>query len=158
MIAWPQYAKIILIACMIIGMAAGSTSGAVKLIRIVTIVKGLYWELLRIVAPAGSVIPRKISNKPVTDVEIREAGSYVSIYLIFIFITWIVFVQYGYDALNSLYEICSAQGNVGLSMGIVTPTMPQIPQAFLIFNMWIGRIEIIPVLVLLRASFSLLKR
>ena len=158
MIAWPQYAKLILIACMIIGMAAGSTSGALKLIRIVTIVKGLYWELLRIVAPAGSVIPRKISNKPVTDVEIREAGSYVSIYLIFIFITWIVFVQYGYDALNSLYEICSAQGNVGLSMGIVTPTMPQIPQAFLIFNMWIGRIEIIPVLVLLRASFSLLKR
>lgn len=158
MIAWPQYAKIILIACMVIGMAAGSTTGAIKLIRIITVIKGLYWELLRIVGPAGSVIPRKISNKPVTDVEIREASSYVFIYLTFIFISWLVFVQYGYDALNSLYEICSAQGNVGLSMGITSPSMPQIPQAFLIFNMWIGRIEIIPVLVLLRASFSLVKR
>lgn len=158
MIAWPQYAKIILIACMVIGMAAGSTTGAIKLIRIITIIKGLYWELLRIVGPAGSVIPRKISNKPVTDVEIREASSYVFIYLTFIFISWLVFVQYGYDALNSLYEICSAQGNVGLSMGITSPSMPQIPQAFLIFNMWIGRIEIIPILVLLRASFSLVKR
>jgi len=157
-VAWPQYVKIILIAAMIIGGSAGSTSGAVKLIRIVTILKGYYWELLRIIAPAGSVIPKKISGKPVTDVEVREASSYVFIYLLFIFISWLVFVQYGYDALNSLYEIVSAQGNVGLSMGITSPTMPQIPQIFLIFNMWIGRIEIIPVLVLVRASLGALKR
>lgn len=158
MIGWPQYAKIILAVSMVIGMAAGSTTGAIKLIRVITIFKGLYWELLRIVAPEGSVIPRKISNKPVSDIEIREASSYVFIYLFFILISWLVFVQYGYDALNSLYEICSAQGNVGLSMGITSPSMPQIPQAFLIFNMWIGRIEIIPVLVLLRASFSIIRR
>jgi trk system potassium uptake protein TrkH len=143
---------------MIIGGAAGSTAGALKIIRIVTVLKGIYWEILRIVAPAGSVIPRKISGKQVSDVEIREAGSYTFIYLFFIFITWLIFVQYGYDALNSLYEICSAQGNVGLSMGITSPTMPQIPQIFLIFNMWIGRIEIIPVLVLLRASLVAFKR
>ncbi|MBI5679763.1 MAG: TrkH family potassium uptake protein [Methanobacterium sp.] len=158
MIAWPDYAKIILAACMVIGMAAGSTSGALKLIRIVTLVKGVYWEILRIIAPAGSVIPKKISGKPVSDVEIREAGSYVFIYFVFIFISWLVFVQYGYDALNSLYEICSAQGNVGLTMGITSSTMPQIPQAFLIFNMWIGRLEIIPILVLLRASIGVFKR
>jgi len=158
MTAWPQYAKISIIALMITGAAAGSTTGAVKLIRIVTVLKGIYWELVKIVAPAGSVIPRKISNKLVSDVEIREASSYVFIYLLFILISWLVFVQYGYDALNSLYEICSAQGNVGLSMGITAPTMPQIPQAFMIFNMWIGRLEIIPVLVLLRASLSIFKR
>ena len=157
-VAWPQYMKIILIAAMIIGGSAGSTSGAVKLIRIVTVLKGYYWELLRIIAPAGSVIPKKISGKPVTDVEVREAGSYVFIYLLFIFISWLIFVSYGYDALNSLYEIISAQGNVGLSMGITSPTMPQIPQIFLIFNMWIGRIEIIPVLVLVRATLGALKR
>ncbi len=29
----------------------------------------------------------------------------------------------GYDGLNSLFEVASAQGNVGLSMGIVSPTM-----------------------------------
>ncbi len=158
MIAWPDYAKIILMACMIIGGAAGSTAGALKIIRIVTALKGVYWEILRVVAPAGSVIPRKIANKVVSDVELKEAGSYVFIYFLFMFVSWLVFVQYGYDALNSLYEIASAQGNVGLSMGITSPTMPQIPQAFLIFNMWIGRIEIIPVLVLIRASLGVFKR
>ena len=112
----------------------------------------------RVIAPEGSVIPRKISNKLVSDVEVKEATSYTFIYFLFIFISWLVFVAYGYDALNSLYEIVSAQGNVGLSMGITSPTMPQIPQAFLIFNMWIGRIEIIPVLVLIRASIGVFKR
>lgn len=158
MIAWPEYAKIVLAACMIIGGAAGSTAGALKILRVVTALKGIYWELVRLVAPEGSVLPRKISGKMVSDVEIKEAGSYTFIYFLFIFISWLVFVQYGYDALNSLYEICSAQGNVGLSMGITSPTMPQIPQVFLIFNMWIGRLEIIPVLVLLRASIGAFNR
>ena len=158
MIAWPDYAKLILIVCMVIGMAAGSTTGALKLIRIITILKGIYWDIVKVLAPEGSVLPKRIAGKQVTDVEIKEAGSYTFIYLLFIFISWLVFVQYDYDALNSLYEICSAQGNVGLSMGITSSTMPQIPQIFLIFNMWIGRLEIIPVLVLLRASIGAFKR
>ena len=67
-------------------------------------------------------------------------------------------MQCGYGGINSLFEVASAQGNVGLSTGITSPTMPSIAEAFLIFNMWIGRIEIIPVLVLLRASLGIFKR
>jgi trk system potassium uptake protein TrkH len=143
---------------MLIGGAAGSTVGAIKLIRVITVLKGAYWEIVKIVAPAGSVIPRKISGKPVTDAEIKEAGTFIILYFIFLFITWAVLVQYGYDALNSLFEISSIQGCVGLSMGITSATMPQIPQAFMIFNMWIGRLEIIPVLVLIRATIGAFKR
>jgi len=158
MVMWPQYVKIMLICLMLIGGSAGSTVGAIKLIRIITILKGVYWEIVKIVAPAGSVIPRKISGKPLADAEIKESGYFIILYLIFIFITWTVLVQYGYDALNSLFEVSSIQGCVGLSMGIVSATMPQIPQAFMIFNMWIGRLEIIPVLVLLRAVLATVKR
>jgi trk system potassium uptake protein TrkH len=158
MVMWPQYVKIMLICLMLIGGSAGSTVGAIKLIRIITILKGVYWEIVKIVAPAGSVIPRKISGKPLADAEIKESGYFIIIYLIFIFITWTVLVQYGYDALNSLFEVSSIQGCVGLSMGIVSATMPQIPQAFMIFDMWIGRLEIIPVLVLLRAVIATVKK
>ena len=157
MIEWPQYAKIMIIGLMLLGGAAGSTVGAIKLIRVVTILKGIYWEIMKILSPEGSVIPKKISGKPVKEAEIREAGSFTSIYFIFIFITWVVLVQYGYDALNALFEICSIQGCVGLSMGITSPTMPQIPQILMIFNMWIGRLEIIPVLVLIRAAINVFK-
>ena len=156
--AWGDYAKVILTVLMVIGAAAGSTSGALKLIRIVTLFKGIYWEMLRVIAPEGSVIPKRISGKLVSDVEIKEAGSYTFIYLFFIFVSWLVFMQYGYGGIDSLFEVASAQGNVGLSTGITSPTMPQVPQIFMIFNMWIGRIEIIPVLVLLRTSLDIFKR
>ncbi|MDI9623440.1 MAG: TrkH family potassium uptake protein [Methanothermobacter sp.] len=158
MIVWPPYVKVILIACMIMGMAAGSTTGAIKLIRVITIIKGIYWEIIKILAPEGSVIPREISGKSIGDVEIKEAGSYLNLYLGFMFISWSILVLYGYEPLNSLFEVASAQGNVGLSMGITSATLPTIPKVALIFNMWIGRLEIIPILVLIRSIIEAFKR
>ncbi|MBC7100590.1 MAG: TrkH family potassium uptake protein [Methanobacteriales archaeon] len=158
MIAWPAYVKIILIACMMIGMATGSTGGGIKLLRIITIIKGIYWEIIRILAPEGSVIPREISGKSIGDVEIKEAGSYLNLYLVFMFISWSILLLYGYEPLNSLFEVASAQGNVGLSMGITSATLPTIPKIALIFNMWIGRLEIIPILVLIRGIIEAFKR
>jgi trk system potassium uptake protein TrkH len=157
MIQWSDYAKVVILGAMIIGMSAGSTTGAIKLIRVVTLIKGLYWEIKRILSPQGSIIPRKISGKPVEDVEIREAGSYTFIYLFFIFISWLVLASYGFGGIDSLFEVASAQGNVGLSMGIVSGTMPKVPEIFLIFNMWIGRIEIIPAMVLLKGLWDVFK-
>jgi trk system potassium uptake protein TrkH len=158
MTGWTDFSKILLAVTMIIGMAAGSTSGALKLIRIVTLVKGIYWEILKILSPEGSVIPRKIAGKTVQDAEIKEAGSYTFLYLFIIFITWLVFMAYGYGGVDSLFEITSAQGNVGLSVGITSPIMPSIPEILLIIGMWLGRIEIIPALVLFKAGFDLIRR
>jgi len=59
MAAWGDYSKVITTVLMIIGCAAGSTAGALKLIRVVTLFKGIYWEILKIVAPEGSVMPKK---------------------------------------------------------------------------------------------------
>jgi trk system potassium uptake protein TrkH len=67
-------------------------------------------------------------------------------------------MYYGYDGINSLFEVASAQGNVGLSMGIVSPNMPEIAEILLIFNMWIGRLEIIPALVLFKGLMDIFRR
>jgi len=75
---------------------------------------------------------------------------YAFIYLFFILVSSLVLMQYGYGGVDSFFEVVSAQGNVGLSVGITSPTMPDVTEIFLIFNMWIGRIEIIPALVLLK--------
>ena len=47
MTGWTDFSKVLLAVAMIIGMAAGSTTGALKLIRIVTLVKGIYWESIK---------------------------------------------------------------------------------------------------------------
>jgi trk system potassium uptake protein TrkH len=55
---------------------------------------------------------------------------------------------------NAIFEVASAQGNVGLDSGITGPGMPWPAKVVFLFNMWIGRLEIIPVLVLLRGLFK----
>ncbi len=154
---WPDTMKIIITALMIIGGAAGSTVGAVKIIRIVTILKGIYSNIVNIISPEGRVVTMKISNREMKESEIREASSYLSLYLIFILIGWLVLVLYGYDGLNSLFEITSAQGNVGITTGITSSIMPLGAKIVMIFNMWIGRLEIIPVLVIIRSIFEVFK-
>lgn len=51
----------------------------------------------------------------------------------------------------------SMQGNVGLEIGQMSQTMEWPLKIAGIFNMWIGRLEIYPVLITLRAFFEVFK-
>jgi trk system potassium uptake protein TrkH len=54
-----------------------------------------------------------------------------------------------------IFEVCSAQGNVGLTAGITAIAMDPISKLMLIINMWVGRLEIIPIIVLFRSFFGI---
>jgi len=155
---WTSFMKIIIIILMFIGGGAGSTVGAVKIIRVIAVLKGVYKNIINIISPEGRVVPMKIFDKELKEEQVKEASTYISIYLLFIVIGWLVLVFYGYDGINSLFEITSAQGNVGLYTGIVSNTMPDGVKLIMIFNMWIGRLEIIPVLVILRSLIEVFKK
>jgi trk system potassium uptake protein TrkH len=79
-----------------------------------------------------------------------------------VFILWLAFLCLGVAvflyALPSAYpleyivfDVMSAQSNVGLDAGITGPEMPTITKGMLILNMWVGRLEIIPIAVVLGA-------
>ncbi len=59
-------------------------------------------------------------------------------------------VPAGFNLDDVILEVASAQSNVGLSTGITTASLPAAGKIMLIFNMWIGRLEIIPAVFLLR--------
>ena len=63
---------------------------------------------------------------------------------------------YGYDPFTALFDVISIQSNNGLSTGIVFGGLPMPVKLTLIFLMWIGRLEIIPVLVVLRTIGGLI--
>jgi trk system potassium uptake protein TrkH len=63
---------------------------------------------------------------------------------------------YGYDPFTALFDVISLQSNNGLSTGIVFGGLPIPLKLTLIFLMWIGRLEIIPVLVVFRTIGGLL--
>jgi trk system potassium uptake protein TrkH len=54
-----------------------------------------------------------------------------------------------YSLSDVLFEAASALGSVGLSVGITTPELPWLGKLVLIIFMWMGRLEIIPVLILI---------
>jgi trk system potassium uptake protein TrkH len=85
---------------------------------------------------------------------------WVGIYLLGVFALLVVLpIGQGPEAIavgNVLFTVASAQGNVGLTSGIVTPSSPALPgtaKLALTANMWIGRLEVVPVLVFLRGLF-----
>jgi trk system potassium uptake protein TrkH len=155
---WPSFILIITIILMLIGGSSGSTVGAIKLNRVIIFLKGIISNIKSIISPEGRVIIMKISGQSISDKAIQESTGYICLYISFIFISWIVFTGYGFDSFNSLFEIVSAQGNVGLSTGIVDESLDPLLKILLIFNMWIGRLEIIPVIVTVRSMFEIFKK
>ena len=66
-----------------------------------------------------------------------------------VLLSWAAFVAHGYDALDSLLEVVSATGTVGLSTGLSGPGLEPLLKLVLCADMWMGRLEILAVLVLL---------
>jgi trk system potassium uptake protein TrkH len=156
--SWPSFVIIVLMTLMTIGGSSGSTVGALKLMRVITFFKGTYKHLREILSPEGRVVPLQISGQKITEKAVAQSGNYITLYVICILITWSLLCLYGYEPFSSLFYTMSIQGNVGLEISPMTPTLELPLKAISIFNMWTGRLEIYPVLITLRAFFEFLKR
>ena len=154
---WPDIFLVILMIVMIIGGSSGSTTGGVKIIRIITFLKGIYINIMETISPEGRVMTMKISGKEIPERAIKESASYILLFLGMILISWMVLLYYGYDGFYSLFEVISAQANIGLSTGIISNNLQPFAKIMIIINMWTGRLEIIPVLVTLRSFLELFK-
>ena len=145
--AWQPSVLIIIMVLMVMGGSSGSTVGAVKLIRIITFLKSVNLSVTNLISPGGRVVQAKISNRPINEGEMKEATTYIAVYLMFLFISWIIMTYYTNDPINALFDTTSTIGNVGLSTGVINAGLDPIPKVLLIFLMWLGRLEIIPVLL-----------
>lgn len=143
LISWSDYSKVLLIMLMILGGAAGSTVGGLKLNRVLIFFKSIYDNIKKLLRPR-LVFPRRFGNLIYTEREFQAVFKFIGIYIFFLFLGSIILMSQGYSAINSLFQVVSAQGNVGLS---VLPELTIISKITLIFNMWIGRLEIWTVLV-----------
>ena len=158
MASWPAFVIICLMALMLIGGSSGSTVGAIKLVRAITFFKGIYASIKEILSPEGRIIPVKLNGNVISEKAIGEAGKFIVLYMIIIFITWALFCLFGYDPFKSLFASMSLQGNNGLELGIIHHTMNPILKIVSMVNMWTGRLEIYPTLVLLRAGFEIFRK
>ncbi|MCD6481223.1 MAG: TrkH family potassium uptake protein [Thermoplasmata archaeon] len=153
---WSGEAKLFISIAMIIGGAAGSTAGGIKLFRIILLTKGVGWKIRKIFLPARGTFPHKLGGKLLQREEaieeISEAAIVSFLWMILLVVGVFVILQVTHASVeDAIFEVCSAQGNVGLSVGLTSISMPSAAKLMLIINMWMGRLEIIPILVLIRA-------
>ena len=156
---WGDESKFLISLAMIVGGAAGSTAGGIKLFRLILLSKGVAWKIRRIFLPPKSTFPYKLGSKVLSrdeaTEEISEAAIVSFLWMILLIIGVFVIMQTMHTNLaDSFFEVASAQGNVGLSVGITSISMNPVAKLMLIINMWIGRLEIIPILVFLRAMIK----
>lgn len=150
----------IVVGAMIVGGSAGGTVGGIKIIRALLLQKGLRWHINKIFDSKNTVKTVKFNGETLMGNDMNRAlagaGMFTLIYLLFVFISTMFTVYFmgdGYTLTDALFESASAQGTVGLSSGISDPGMSPILEGIYIIQMWAGRIEIIPVLVLVRVLF-----
>ncbi|GAA5434821.1 Trk system potassium uptake protein TrkG [Haloarcula japonica] len=159
---WPTVALLIMVFRMVIGAAAGSTAGGIKIIRLAMPVKGIRFQILSVFYPGSAVRRLQFDDRILDKKEApREVGKAVIISLLWlVFLTMSVFILIlvlpddAYPLEMILFEVASAQGNVGISTGITGPeSLPAIRKVTFMMNLWIGRFEIIPALLTVRKLF-----
>jgi trk system potassium uptake protein TrkH len=154
---WTAEAQLTVSLGMVLGAAAGSTVGGIKLVRALTLSKGILFRITGVFYPADAVRYFRLNGRALSEEEtareFEEAAIVAFLWFLFLGVgtlTLLLALPDDYTLANVVFEVASAQGNVGLSSGITGPGMPDLTKVMFLFNMWIGRLEIIPVLVLLR--------
>ncbi|MFB6092263.1 MAG: TrkH family potassium uptake protein [Haloquadratum sp.] len=161
--AWGPAAQYVLFFAMFIGGSAGSTGGAVKIVRWYVILKSIRRELFTTAHPEA-VRPIRLGGRTIDERAVRGIYGFTLLYLVIFFVGAGVLLL---DALRvgldlSILEVLSATastlGNVGPGFGAVGPmgsylAFSNAGKLWMVLLMWIGRLEIVPVLVLLTSEY-----
>ncbi len=158
---WSAGATLLACVGMLTGAAAGSTVSGLKLIRVITLLKGTVWQVRRVFAPESAVRYLQIGQRRLDEDQVQREYTEATVVLLL----WLAFLVVGVGVFLAVlspdhpleyvvFDVMSAQSNVGLDSGITGPAMPDAAKGMLILNMWVGRLEIIPVAVLLGSIFQ----
>ena len=156
-VMWVPILWLSLYALMFFGACSGSTSGAMKCVRISILFKVMINEFKRIVHP-NAVIPVRMAGKVVPTSVQSAILAYTVIYIFMVIIGLVVNMGFGLDFLDSFGLSVASVGNVGPAFGHYGPmdsfaTLPCPVKWFSAFQMLVGRLEFFAVLLLLTPVF-----
>ncbi len=154
---WKPVLWVLISMLMLTGASAGSTSGGVKIIRFVVIIKNIFYEFKRLIHPRA-IIPVKINKHVVRDNYINNIHAFVSIYIACLCIGIIVLMFDGLPMLESIGAALTCISNVGPGFGAQGPSgnfymLPDFAKWFMSFLMLLGRLELFTILLLFYPSF-----
>jgi trk system potassium uptake protein TrkH len=160
---WGESAQLFLLFAMFLGGSAGSAAGSIKIIRWYIVSRAIDRQLFTTIHPSA-VRPIRLSESTVDEATVRDIFGFIFLFIsIFVFSTVLLYLdalRTGLDvsALEAISATIATLGNIGPGVGIVGPMNNFLPfsapsKLYMVFLMWIGRLEIISVLVVFTPSF-----
>lgn len=154
---WTPFLVVFFFGLMFLGGSAGSTSGGVKVVRHMIMIKNGFLEFKRALHP-NAVLPVRYNKKSVTgDIVFNILGFFI-LYMLSFIVGALVFSMLQIDFESSIGLSASSLGNVGPALGNFGPVnnyaaLPALGKWWSAFLMLIGRLELFTVLILLTPFF-----
>lgn len=154
---WSFFATGIFFALFFTGGSAGSTSGGVKVVRHIVMLKNSFLEFKKALHP-NAIIPVRYDGKAVNKNIVFNIISFFIIYMLIFIMSSVVFTFFGLDFISALGAAASSLGNIGPAIGSVSPVdnfshLSNGAKWFCSFLMLIGRLELFTVLILFTPFF-----
>lgn len=145
----PSSVLFLLTICMLLGGQTGSTTGAIKQIRVAVTMRSLAWAIRDRFGHRRNVHTYKVNRFGVSQTvgaeEQHDILMYVVLYVTVFLAGSFISMLFGYSSQDSMFEFSSALGAVGLSVGITGVDANPVIMWTAIVGMFIGRLEIYPV-------------
>jgi trk system potassium uptake protein TrkH len=153
---WASVSVILLILLMAIGGASGSASGGIKAYRVLLGYHGIIWWMKRIFVSPKMVVPFEYQGQvianDVAENEVRNNMLVIILSVLTAAIATVVVLHFStifFESTAVIFEIVSAMSSAGITTGFVSPEMPAVAKWVFIIVMWVGRLEIVPVLIVI---------
>jgi trk system potassium uptake protein TrkH len=155
--SWQPFAQMLLLLLMVIGASSSSTGGGVKNIRVLVLLRSIGAHLKRLLHP-HTVVPVKVGGRVVSEDAVSSVLAFLALYLLFFIGGTLVMLVAGLDFVSAIGAAAATLGNIGPGLGSVgaVENYAHVHPAgkwVLSLLMMAGRLEIFPVVVILRRSF-----
>ena len=153
---WPPFCRCVLVLVMFLGGCAGSTAGGVKISRVVVLMKALRRDLRRVMH-SREVRPITLDGQRVNEETVSSISVFFFAYTMILLAGTLVVSLDGVDFTSAFTASLTAISNVGPGFGTLGPTcnfgfLSNLSKLVLTLTMLLGRLEIMPLLVLLMPS------
>lgn len=156
-ISWGSIVLIIFFILMFTGGTSGSTSGGIKIVRLLLITRNSRQELKRLIHPSA-FIPVSLDKRIVSQNTIYNLLVFITLYFFIVCFGAFVMSCMGYDIITSFSSSASMLGNIGPGLGTFGPftnysSLPMAGKMFLSVMMLLGRLELLSVMILFSKDF-----
>jgi trk system potassium uptake protein TrkH len=154
---WSFFATGIFFALFFTGGSAGSTSGGIKVVRHIVMLKNSFLEFKKALHP-NAIIPVRYDGKSVSQTIVFNILSFFIIYMLIFIMSSVILTFLGLDFYSALGAAASSLGNIGPAIGSVSPVnsfahLSNSAKWFCGFLMLVGRLELFTVLILFTPFF-----